>query len=129
VNATLTRVATSAMGTLGELELEGFSCKTMEPPWLDNRPNASCIPDGEYPCAWHKSPRYGWVYAVLEVPDRSFILIHPGNLVTHTKGCVLPGSRVGILGGMPAVLVSRATTRRLFDVLGKQPFTLEVRGG
>lgn len=115
------------MGTLGELELEGYSCVTMEPPWADNRPNVSCIPPGEYPCHWHKSPRYGWVYAVLEVPGRSHILIHPGNIVTHTKGCILPGKRVGELGGMPAVLVSRSATRSLFDVLEKQPFTLEVQ--
>lgn len=126
MKATLTRVATSAMGTLGELELEGFTCKTMEPPWLDNRPNVSCIPPGEYPCHWHKSPRYGWGYAVLEVPGRSHILIHAGNIVTHTKGCVLPGSRFGELGGLPAVLVSRATTRRLSDALERKPFTLEV---
>ena len=115
------------MGTLGELELEAFSCVTMEPPWADNRPNVSCIPPGEYPCHWHKSPRYGWVYAVLEVPGRSHILIHPGNIVTHTKGCILPGRRVGAIGGMPAVLVSRAATRSLFDAAMREPFTLEVR--
>jgi hypothetical protein len=115
------------MGTLGKLETEGFSCVTMEPPWADNQPNVSCIPVGEYLCRWHKSPRYGWVYAVLEVPGRTNILIHPGNVVTHTLGCVLPGSRFGELAGAPAVLVSRAATRRLTNHLGKNPFTLEVR--
>ncbi len=114
------------MGTLGRLELEGFSCVTMEPPWANNKPNVSCIPPGEYQAHWHKSPRYGWVYALLGVPGRSHILIHPGNIVTHTKGCILPGARVGELGGLPAVLVSRATTRRLFDALDRRPFTLEV---
>ena len=115
------------MGTLGKLEAEGFSCVTMEPPWVDNLPNVSCIPVGEYPCRWHKSPRYGWVYAVLEVPGRTNILIHPGNVSTHTRGCVLLGKRFGELAGKPAVLVSRATVRRHARHLETKPFTLEVR--
>ena len=114
------------MGTLGVLEGDAFTCVTMEPPWANNKPNVSCIPPGEYECVWHKSPRYGWVYAVLGVEGRSHILIHPGNIVTHTKGCILPGKKVGDLGGLPAVLNSRAAVRRLFDYLDRQPFTLEV---
>lgn len=98
----------------------------MEPPWRDNKPNVSCIPKGEYECVWHRSPRYGWVYALTGVPDRSHILIHAGNIAAHTKGCILPGRRFGELSGQPAVLVSRAATRSLADHFGKKPFTLEV---
>ena len=125
--ATLTRQASSPLGTLGELEHGDFSCVTMEPPWRDNRPNVSCIPEGTYPCRWHKSPRYGCVYAVLEVPFRSHSLIHAGNIAQHTKGCVLLGQRLGRLGGQPAVLISRATVRRHARLLDREPFTLEVR--
>lgn len=127
MTVTLTRVATSDMGTLGKLEAEGISLVTMEPPWADNLPNISCIPVGTYPCRWHKSPRYGWGYAVLEVPGRSHILVHAGNVWTHTRGCVLPGMRFGELAGQPAVLVSRAAVRRFANHLEKKPFTLEVR--
>jgi len=126
VKATLTRTATSPLGTLGKLVLDDFECVTMEPPWANNKPNVSCIPPAEYQCYWHKSPRYGWVYAVFEVPDRTNILLHAGNIVTHTKGCILPGKKLGALGGMPAVLASRNTTRRLFNYLDRRPFTLEV---
>lgn len=126
MKATLTRTATSPMGTLGELVVGELTLVTMEPPWANNEPNVSCIEPGEYECVWHKSPRYMWVYALLGVPGRSHILIHPGNIVTHTKGCILPGQRVGVLGGLPAVLASRHATRRLFALLDRRPFTLEV---
>lgn len=126
MKATLTRQATSPLGTIGRLVLEDFECVTMEPPWANNQPNVSCIPPGAYACAWHKSPRYMWVYAVLGVEGRSHILIHAGNIVRHTRGCILPGKRVGQLGDYPAVLNSRAATRALFTYLDKRPFTLEV---
>jgi hypothetical protein len=60
------------------------------------------------------------------VPDRSHILIHPGNIPRHTRGCLLPGNKVGDISGFTAVLSSRLTTRKLFRHLGKQPFLLEV---
>lgn len=31
-------------------------------------------------------------YEFLSVPDREFILIHPGNTWHDTKGCIIPGS-------------------------------------
>lgn len=99
---------------------------TMEQPWRDNKPNISCIPVGKYICKWHKSPKYGWVYLVTDVPGRSFILFHPGNVVGHTKGCILIGSRFGYLGNAPAVLSSRTATRKFFELMNKQDFVLEV---
>lgn len=100
---------------------------TMEPPWLDNIPNKSCIPEGDYDCHWHKSPRYMWVYTLMGIKGRSHVLIHPGNIARHTKGCILPGKRMGVLHGQPAVLSSRIATRQLFNHLDREPFTLEVR--
>jgi hypothetical protein len=86
----------------------------------------SCIPEGEYECHWIRSPKYGWVYTVMEVPDRSHVLIHPGNIPRHTRGCLLPGSAVGEIEGFPAVLSSRATTRRFFKHMDKESFILEI---
>lgn len=130
MDARLTRLDTTNQGTIGELVVGDFSCFTMEPPWHDNRRNTSSIPFGRYPCLWRRSPRYGWTYAVTRVPDRSFILIHPGNIVQHTRGCILPGARVGRLPGPKdmqiAVLVSRSTVRRLAEYLKREPFELEV---
>jgi len=130
VDARLTRIDSSEQGTVGELVAGDFRCFTMEPPWKDNRPNLSSIPDGVYPCIWHRSPRYGWGYAVTKVPGRSAILIHAGNIVQNTRGCILPGARIGRLPGRAAaqlaVLISRPTVRRFADHQKRQPFQLEI---
>lgn len=131
----LERFETSDHGTVGRVFVEGVPFSfCMEPPWRNNQPNISCIPVGQYRCVWHKSPKYGWVYLVTNVPGRGFILIHPGNLggntlkgfKTHTKGCLLLGQRFGWLGRQQAVLVSRPTVRRFFRLLDKQDFTLTI---
>jgi len=118
----------------GELPL----CYTLEPPWRDNRPNRSCIPSGRYLVISHRSPRFGHVYLVTDVPGRSHILFHAGNFGgdvdlgyrTHTQGCILPGSRQGRLAAdgrlQRAVLASRMATRQLFSRLGNEPFVLTV---
>lgn len=122
----LNRFLQNKQCSLGALVAEGFRAFILEPPWKDNKPNESCIPVGEYECHWHRSPKYGWVYLITGIPERSHILVHPGNIPRHTRGCLLPGSSVGKLSGFPAVLNSRTTTRHLFKHLGKQPFLLEV---
>lgn len=60
------------------------------------------------------------------VEGRSHVLFHWGNLPRHTRGCVLLGSKIGKLKGQDAVLMSKATTRKFFKHLNKQPFLLEV---
>lgn len=82
--------------TLGELTVfDGdeviFTCKTLELPWKDNKKNISCIPEGNYEVKKRYSERYKHHFHILNVPDRSFILIHSGNYYTHTQGCILVG--------------------------------------
>ena len=130
----LTRLFSSKYGTLGLLNAPGFFCFALEPPWLDNKVTLSSIPAGIYSCKQIRSPKFGWVYEVQNVSERSHILIHSGNLaghrslglITHTWGCLLLGSRVGWLNNQLAVLNSRTTVRKLTEHLNKQPFTLEV---
>lgn len=111
--------------SLGALVAQGFRAYTLEPPWKDNKANISCIPPGEYECHYHRSPKYGWVYIIM-VEGRSHVLFHWGNLPRHTRGCVLLGSKIGTLKGQTAVLMSKATVRKFFRHLEKQPFLLEV---
>lgn len=131
----LIRVGSSTHGTRGVLLFDGEPLVvTIEPPWRDNLPNISCIPAGEYECLWHHSPTFGWCYEVQDVPGRSAILIHAGNvggdrnlgLKTNTYGCILPGTRFGTLWGQRAVLASRTALTKLHNRLQQQPFTLRI---
>lgn len=136
----LIRVLGDDEGTLGlGLLYHGAQqvCLIGELPWRGNRPNLSCIPPGRYRVAYlarSASGKYRDVYHVLDVPGRSGILIHAGNLTgdrerglrTDSYGCLLPGRRVGRLGGQRAVLASRGAMQDLHAVTGRQGFTLEV---
>lgn len=132
--ATLQREPYDDDGTPGVLVAEGRAWNTLELPWRDNRRKLSCIPAGRYRCVWVRSPRFGWVYHVTGVPDRTAILIHGGNLAgdatkgrrTHVQGCILLGERRGRLGGQRAVLVSQPALRRFHATMGQRPFFLEI---
>ena len=109
---------------------KGFICYSMELPWFNNKPNVSCIPDGDYSVSYMNrsaSGKYKDVYHVKGVKGRSGILIHKGNTESDTLGCILPGSRVGYLGGKRAVLGSAQAMRKLHKVTGRKSFTLKVR--
>ena len=115
----------------GWLIIGGETFRTLERPWLDNQRNVSCIPTGDYNSNYlHKSGsgKYRKVWHVQPVNNRSGILIHNGNLVNHTRGCLLLGNKIGKLAGQPAVLQSRQAMRRLLDLVGPNPFELEVVG-
>ena len=102
--------------TLGVLWDGSGLHRTLERPWKDNQQNQSCIPDGEYPYNYmphSSSGRYKGCYHVRDVPGRFGILIHAGNVVDETKGCILIGDRIGVLGGKKAVLNSRSALRRM----------------
>ncbi len=82
-------------------------CNTLEPAaeWLiaqsdSEKKPACCIPSGRYPVVITHSPKFNnWLPLLLNVPGRSGIRIHCGNLPEHTLGCILPGinSRPGMV--------------------------------
>lgn len=68
-----------------------YYCDTLEPPTTGVR--HCCIPIGEYLVNLVWSPKFGKYMPRLEnVPFRSGILIHSGNTVKDTLGCILVGS-------------------------------------
>lgn len=79
-------------GVNGVLLLNGIEiCKTIELPWLHNRPRISCIPPGRYQLRKRYSPRFTWHFEVVGVPGRRYILIHPANhAAVELKGCIAP---------------------------------------
>lgn len=74
----------------------------------------TCIPLGDYPLGTRMSPKFSprlghdmiWV---MDVPDYQFILIHTGNTISDTEGCLIIGNRIGVLDGKDAVLNSKST--------------------
>ena len=82
--------------TIGELFInEERICDTLENPWLDNQRRISCIPEGEYPVRLRYPKESGTKeylhLLVQDVPDRDMVLVHIGNLPSHTQGCLLVG--------------------------------------
>lgn len=133
-NVTIFRIRRSDHGTEGVLVFDDFRCFVLELPWRDNQRNISCIPAGEYDVTIRISPKYGRIYWVLQVEDRSYILIHSGNwagdeqkgLKTHTNGCILLGTKRGYLAGQRAVLLSRKAIRKFMDKLQGNDFKLQI---
>lgn len=67
-------------GTNGILRMHGdIVCYTIELPWLDNRTNASCVPEGRYRLLQRQSPKFSNHLWLQDVPGRELILIHPAN--------------------------------------------------
>ena len=131
----LCRLTRSDQGTEGLLLAGDFNCKTLELPWRDNQRQVSCIPPGEYDVEMRLSNKYGRIYWVREVPNRTYILIHSGNYAgdttkgfkSHVMGCILLGKERGYLAGQRAVLNSRITVRAFMRDMEYQKFKLHVQ--
>jgi len=97
-------------GTFGVLKInKEVFCVTLEPPDVENAQNISSIPAQQYKCRRVDSPRYGDTFEICDVPGRTHVLIHAGNVVGNTKGCVLLAQHFGKLRGDRAVLNSGNT--------------------
>lgn len=94
MNITLKRIASRDDGTYGVLLADGAPfAVTLERPWRDNRRGESCIPPGAYTCIRVQSPKFGPTWMVKDVPGRSGILFHAGNVFADSHGCILVAER------------------------------------
>ena len=131
MNAYLVRNEVTDDYVLGYLYADGDVFTTLEPPWRHNLRNVSCIPVGEYRADFlptSASGKYREVYHLQAVPDRGGILIHQGNTVNHTRGCIIIGKRKGWLAGKRAVLNSRTALQEFRDRMSKEDFNLTIYG-
>lgn len=119
----LLRFATSRVGCHGVLIYDSGVpiCATLEEPWRDNARNISCIPTGTYSVTKYSGTRHKNAFWVHDVQDRDAILIHEGNTVANTAGCILVGTFAP--HGLDN---SREAMRRLNIVLPRE-FILEVK--
>jgi len=131
--AILERFLISEFYTLGRMVLSDssgvtvFKCYTLELPYKGNKKQISCIPANEYQVVLHASPRFGVVYKIQNVDNRSEILIHKGNYINDTKGCILVGRMftVNNTGNVATVLQSTPAFTSLMD-LGYKMFNLKI---
>lgn len=101
---------------------------TLELPWKDNQRRVSCIPEGKYQVIPHHSPKFGSCFWLQDVPNRSEILIHPGNFTSQILGCILPGTAHAHLNSDKTIDVvsSQVAMKRLLAYLQK-PFEIEIK--
>ena len=81
-------------------------CLTLERIWINNEKEKSCIPEGNYICRRVNSKKFGNTFEICDVPNRSSILFHQGNLMDDSHGCVILGEQFELLNGKNAVLAS-----------------------
>lgn len=110
-------------GTHGSLYKDGvFLCYTLERQYKNNENNVSCINAGIYQGIKHNSDKFKDVWQLLNVQGRDAILIHAGNTIADTHGCILVG--LGTNDG--GITRSQDALTKLRGIL-PGGFTIEIR--
>lgn len=116
----ITRGLSSRDGTPGILYIEDIpQCLTLEP-------ENPIIPDGTYDCIPHSGPLQKNVWEITNVPGHTAVLIHVGNTVKDSRGCILVGQNFANIDGRRGVANSSITLNNLRQIL-PQTFKLTIR--
>lgn len=132
----LSRLETSDEGTFGVLSIGDSHYFSGELPNRNNKPNASCIPEGTYTCVWTYSPKLRRKAYLINVPNREGIRIHSANFMgddtkgfkKQLNGCIALGQKIGTMDGQKAILLSSPAVREFEDCMAGRPFELEIKG-
>lgn len=116
------REKVQTLGTLKVLDEQNqvvYTCKTLELEEDCNAKRDDCIPIGTYTVVKRWSKKYKNHFHVLDVPNRSYILIHSANYHFQLLGCIAVGkSHIDInKDGYKDVTGSRNTMAKLNEVL------------
>lgn len=120
-------------------QMDYFS-RSLELPWISNKPRISCIPTGTYECEFTYSPKYRRkLYLVKNVAGRSGIRLHSGSFAgrvdlgyrCHLLGCISLGK--GFYGGPGTnsqllLHTSRVTMSRFEKWAGGEKLLLTIAG-
>lgn len=138
----LFRAKSDSAQTLGALitgetsDSQVFTCRSLELPWLDNKNDVSCIPEGEYLCKWTRSPRLStlagqdvFTYEITGVPGRTGIRIHSANYFSELKGCIALGDTHKDINndGHNDTLHSGNTVKQFNTILNARDFMLVIK--
>ncbi len=127
ITVRLTRGFSDKRVTLGLMQIEGIDHDpffTLENPQRQTSTD-SLIPAGSYTVRSYSSARHPVAWELQNVPGRSNILIHNGNMESQTLGCILIGLAAGTLQG-PRVNQSIEAVRLLRQLLSDNDFTLVI---
>lgn len=128
MNLILQRGPSGQFGTFGLLYHGQIPlCNTLEDPPNNNQVGISCIPRGLYECLPHNGVKFKNVWMLQNVPGRSAILIHAGNTIDATSGCILVGMGLGRISGQPGIINSQTALNMLRKIL-PPTFTIEIKG-
>lgn len=93
-----------------------FSCMSLELPWLDNKPQVSCVPEGEYQIKYEYSNKFKrFLWELKGVPNRSEIKIHPANNVYELEGCIALGRNLALKSALVSSRLSVDQFNRLME--------------
>jgi len=127
----ITRVSTDTfLGTLGILTVDSIAlCITLEEYKHGNDHDISCIPVGQYTCIKHNTRKHPNTFKVLNVSDRAGILLHKGNSIRDTEGCIILADKFGAYGDTNlTVLDSRVAFNKFRNIIGDdEKFKLTIR--
>ena len=87
---------------------------TIELPWLENKRNISCIPEGTYELKARFSEKFKQHLILNNVKNRNLILLHPANdAKKELEGCIAP---VTYLTGIGKGLYSKPQLGKLLSI-------------
>ena len=129
---------TQGRAILSEDDKKLLDFVTLEPPWLNNAINKSCIPAGTYTVKPRWSPRYGNHFIIEGTSPREWVLFHVGNYIgsknpktgtPDSTGCILVGSAFVDINkdGILDISASRIKMDALLR-LAPEGFQLEIIG-
>jgi hypothetical protein len=102
--------------------------RTLERPWVFNERKISCIPTGTYIVKRHTSPKFGTCFKIQDVKGRSDILIHSGNAVNDTLGCILVGlTSASVDGNVTTMLYNSRKAMTALLALIDRDIVLHIR--
>lgn len=101
---------------------------TIELPWKQNAKRISCIPEGIYTLRRRYSEKFKWHLVLLEVPERSGILIHPANdALKELQGCIAPVTAITEVGKGSNSRNAMQKVMTAFNQLNtKKPVTIHI---
>ena len=110
--------------TIGMIELDETFISTLERPWLRNKVNISCIPEGSYIVKRDNTGRFQW-FAVQDVEGRTNIEFHGGVVPEHSEGCILVGIDHDKYWNLYDI--DERGLNKLLDHVGDEDFMLTIR--